>query len=116
MECEYIRDRTLEGHESARKRCESIGGAGVTDDDVPSLALHLRDQDHPRGLRELSAREREIAHLVGRGLTNKEIGKELFVSSKTVEQHLSHVYEKLALTNRRGLRDHVQRGILTQGN
>ncbi|MFJ2167513.1 response regulator transcription factor [Streptomyces griseofuscus] len=67
-------------------------------------------------MRELSAREREIAHLVGRGLTNKEIGKELFVSSKTVEQHLSHDYEKLALTNRRELRDHVQRGILTQGN
>ncbi|MFF4934903.1 AAA family ATPase [Streptomyces griseofuscus] len=67
-------------------------------------------------VRELSAREREIAHLVGRGLTNKEIGKELFVSSKTVEYHLSHVYEKLALTNRRELRDHVQRGILAQGN
>jgi ATP/maltotriose-dependent transcriptional regulator MalT len=63
---------------------------------------------------ELTAREREIAHLIGRGLTNKEIGKELFVSSKTVEYHLSRVYEKLGFTNRRELRDHVQRGILTQ--
>jgi DNA invertase Pin-like site-specific DNA recombinase len=30
MEREYIRDRTLEGHESARKRGKTIGGAGVT--------------------------------------------------------------------------------------
>ncbi|MGV9350950.1 recombinase family protein [Streptomyces spiralis] len=45
MEREYIRDRTLEGHESARKRGKTIGGAGVTDDDMLSMALHLRDQE-----------------------------------------------------------------------
>jgi hypothetical protein len=44
MEREYIRERTLEGHESARKRGKTIGGAGVTDDDMLSMALHLRDQ------------------------------------------------------------------------
>ncbi|MDB1088720.1 recombinase family protein [Streptomyces sp. ACA25] len=44
MEREYIRDRTLEGHESARKRGKTIGGAGVTDDSVLSMALHLREQ------------------------------------------------------------------------
>ncbi|MCO5972442.1 NUDIX hydrolase [Actinoallomurus soli] len=37
MEREYIRDRTLEGHESARKRGKTFGGAGVTDD-MPSVA------------------------------------------------------------------------------
>ncbi|MFD9271506.1 hypothetical protein ACFWB1_35600 [Streptomyces goshikiensis] len=45
MEREYIRDRTLEGHESARKRGKTIGGAGVTDDDMLSMALHLRNQE-----------------------------------------------------------------------
>ncbi|MFF4576283.1 recombinase family protein [Streptomyces sp. NPDC001410] len=44
MEREYIRDRTLEGHESARKRGTTIGGAGVTDESMLSMALHLRDQ------------------------------------------------------------------------
>jgi DNA invertase Pin-like site-specific DNA recombinase len=44
-EREYIRDRTLEGHESARKRGKTIGGAGVTDDDMLSMALRLRDQE-----------------------------------------------------------------------
>lgn len=33
-EREYIRDRTLEGHDSARKRGKAIGGAGVTDESI----------------------------------------------------------------------------------
>ncbi|WP_249402376.1 hypothetical protein [Streptomyces sp. YIM 121038] len=44
MEHEYIRDRTLEGHESARKRGKTIGGAGVTDENMLTVALQLRDQ------------------------------------------------------------------------
>ncbi|MFH8582527.1 recombinase family protein [Streptomyces zaomyceticus] len=54
MEREYIRDRTLEGHESARKRGKSIGGASVTDDDMLAMALHLRDQG--MSLREIAGR------------------------------------------------------------
>ncbi|MFD0381053.1 hypothetical protein [Streptomyces sp. NPDC127112] len=53
MEREYIRDRTLEGHESARKRGKTIGGAGVTDDHMLSMALHLREQE--MGLRDIAA-------------------------------------------------------------
>ncbi|WP_336216249.1 recombinase family protein [Nonomuraea sp. LPB2021202275-12-8] len=45
MEREYIRDRTLEGHESARARGKSIGGAAVTDSAMLSMALHLREQN-----------------------------------------------------------------------
>lgn len=44
MEREYIRDRTLEGHESARTRGKTIGGAGVTDESMLSMALHLREE------------------------------------------------------------------------
>jgi DNA invertase Pin-like site-specific DNA recombinase len=54
MEREYIRDRTLEGHESARTRGKSIGGAAVTDDAMLSMALHLRDQE--LSLRNIAAR------------------------------------------------------------
>ncbi|WP_433258289.1 recombinase family protein [Streptosporangium sp. CA-135522] len=53
MEREYIRDRTLEGHESARRNGKTIGGAAVTDPAMLSMALHLRDQDH--SLREIAA-------------------------------------------------------------
>ncbi|MFF2732486.1 recombinase family protein [Streptomyces sp. NPDC058008] len=53
-EREYIRDRTLEGHESARKRGKTIGGAGVTDEDMLSMALYLRDQE--MSLRDIAKR------------------------------------------------------------
>ncbi|MFB7668915.1 recombinase family protein [Kitasatospora sp. NPDC056138] len=45
MEHEYIRDRTLEGHQSARKHGKTTGGAGVTDEDMMSMALHPRDRE-----------------------------------------------------------------------
>jgi DNA invertase Pin-like site-specific DNA recombinase len=54
MEREYIRDRTLEGHESARARGKTIGGATVTDDAMLGMALHLRDQN--LSLRDIAAR------------------------------------------------------------
>jgi DNA invertase Pin-like site-specific DNA recombinase len=54
MEREYIRDRTLEGHESARTRGKTIGGATVTDDAMLGMALHLRDQN--LSLRDIAAR------------------------------------------------------------
>ena len=54
MEREYIRDRTLEGHESARARGKAIGGAAVTDDAMLAVALHLRGQE--LSLREIAAR------------------------------------------------------------
>jgi DNA invertase Pin-like site-specific DNA recombinase len=54
MEREYIRDRTLEGHESARARGKHIGGAAVTDENMLSMALHLRAQN--LSLRDIAAR------------------------------------------------------------
>lgn len=54
MEREYIRDRTLEGQESARARGKAIGGAAVTDDAMLAAALHLRAQD--KSLREIAGR------------------------------------------------------------
>ena len=56
MEREYIRDRTLEGHESARARGKTIGGAGVTDEAMLAMALHLREQEENLSLRDLAAR------------------------------------------------------------
>ncbi|MFF6981401.1 AAA family ATPase [Streptomyces sp. NPDC008343] len=66
---------------------------------------------HPAAGLPLSAltdRERDISQLIGRGLTNREIAVRLFVSSKTVEYHLSHIYQKFSLTGRRELRNLIQ--------
>jgi two-component system, NarL family, nitrate/nitrite response regulator NarL len=48
----------------------------------------------------LSERENQIAKLVGEGLSNKEIARQLSLSDGTVKVHLHHIYEKLAIHNR----------------
>ena len=49
-----------------------------------------------RSVLALTSRETEVAHLVGKGLSNPEIAAELFISRKAVEYHLSNVYASAA--------------------
>jgi DNA-binding CsgD family transcriptional regulator len=49
---------------------------------------------------QLTAQELQVALAVGRGLTNREVAAELFISPKTVDFHLGHVYRKLGLHSR----------------
>jgi DNA-binding CsgD family transcriptional regulator len=48
----------------------------------------------------LSPREDEVARLVAQGLTNREIGQQLFISERTAQNHVQHVLTKLGFTNR----------------
>jgi DNA-binding CsgD family transcriptional regulator len=54
----------------------------------------------PAGDSPLSPRELEVARLVGQGLTNKQIGQNLYVSERTAENHVQHILTKLGLRNR----------------
>lgn len=51
-------------------------------------------------LEDITHREREVLYWIANGLTNKEISKEMFLSEKTVKNHVSHILKKLDLTDR----------------
>ena len=51
-------------------------------------------------LEVLTEREGQIARLVGEGLSNKEVARQLDVSCGTVKVHLHRIYQKLAIRNR----------------
>jgi DNA-binding CsgD family transcriptional regulator len=57
---------------------------------------------------DLTSRETEVAHLVGKGLSNPEIAAELFISRKAVEYHLGNIYAKCGLHGRQQLRRFVE--------
>jgi DNA-binding NarL/FixJ family response regulator len=60
----------------------------------------------PTELNELSEREREVFRFMARGLSNGEIGQELYISETTVKTHVTHILQKL------NLRDRVQAVVL----
>ncbi|MFD2416580.1 helix-turn-helix transcriptional regulator [Amycolatopsis pigmentata] len=52
----------------------------------------------------LAEREEQVSRLVAHGLTNREIANELYITTKTVEYHLSNVYAKLGVASRQELK------------
>jgi DNA-binding NarL/FixJ family response regulator len=68
---------------------------------APSVAATLVRRA-TTGATTITEREVQVLELLSRGLGNKEIARELFVSEATVKSHLSHVYTKLAVDTRAG--------------
>ncbi|WP_061296859.1 response regulator [Herbidospora cretacea] len=66
----------------------------------PSVATRLVTRMRAPVIESLSPREREVLSLVARGLTNGEIGRELFISETTVKTHLLRVFGKLGVSDR----------------
>jgi len=56
------------------------------------------------GMASMTPAERGVAVLVHQGLSNPEISDRLFISTRTVQAHLSHIFTKLDIASRRELR------------
>lgn len=75
----------------------------------------LRDRAHARQLvSQLSPRELEVALAIARGLKSAEIATLLHISTRTVNTHLEHIYERLQLRTRTALAGLVARSGLPQ--
>jgi predicted ATPase/DNA-binding CsgD family transcriptional regulator len=77
-------------------------GAALTTEEAITYAQRGRgERKRPStGWGSLTPMEHDVVHLVVEGLANKDIGARLFISPRTVQTHLTHVYAKLGLASR----------------
>ena len=67
----------------------------------------------PSTCTDLTARESQIARLAAEGLSNREIGQQLFISHRTVGYHLAKVFSKLGVNNRALIRDSLKAAAMS---
>jgi DNA-binding NarL/FixJ family response regulator len=86
---------------SALQAFDRMGASAEADRAAAFLReLGVRGRTGPRGIGELSQREREVLTLVADGLSNAEIAGRLFISSKTAGHHVSNILTKLGVRSR----------------
>jgi DNA-binding NarL/FixJ family response regulator len=78
---------------------------------LPDVLANVKDE-----YEGLTEREMEILRLVGKGLTNKDIGQQLYISDRTVQAHLSNIFSKLGVNSRtEAVMYAVRRGWISAG-
>lgn len=66
----------------------------------PRVARALLPSATPRVKDTLSVRELQVLQLVAKGLANKQIGRALGISERTVKVHVTHVFRRIGVTDR----------------
>lgn len=77
-----------------------LTGTELSSAAVDALCQAIRSPLPDWPLERLTRAEVDVVELVAAGLSNREIGERLFISRRTVESHLSHVFRKLDISNR----------------
>jgi len=84
-----------------RKR-KQAAPVGFTETLIEMPSSVANDEENIKGLIEkLTIKEREILKMVNHGLSNKEIAEKLFVEVSTVKSHISNIYQKTEIKNRK---------------
>ena len=88
-------------------------GAALTTEDAIAYAQRGRGQRKrpTSGWASLTPTERDVVRLLSEGLANNDIATRLFISPRTVQTHLTHVYTKLGLTSRVQLAQEAARHV-----
>ena len=86
-------------------------GATLSRDEAIAYAQRGRGERNraATGWDSLTPTERDVVRLVTEGLGNREIGARLFISHRTVQTHLTHVYTKLGMASRMQLAQEATR-------
>ncbi len=112
LECPYEKALALsEGDEHAMKEAIEIFnrlGASATSQLIKQKMRESGIKSIPKGPRKttkanpngLTVRQVEVLNLVGKGLSNQEIGNKLYISAKTVDHHISAIFSKLDIHSR----------------
>jgi len=93
---------------------EALLSPTVTRRLIAAFSASVRLSRPVPGLGELTPREREVVRLIGRGLSNEEIGRQLYVSQSTVKTHAGRAMLKLAARDRAQLVVAAYEGGLVQ--
>lgn len=95
-------DRALPLLSPATREGDAAGGAALGGNDIPEgKDTGECDQDGaPTPPECLTGREVEVLTQIGRGLSNAEIARELFVSENTVKTHIAHIFDKMGTRER----------------
>ena len=86
----------------AAVRTVGRGGSLLDDRSTAALLARLRDgkRDDVDPLAELTHQEREVFHLIGEGLTNRQIAQRMFLAEKTIKNYVSRILGKLDMQRR----------------
>jgi DNA-binding NarL/FixJ family response regulator len=93
--------KDAEPREIARAVRAAHAGEALLDPGVAArLVAAIAQPEEARPAQRLTPREREVLAMIGRGMPNKRIARELGVSEKTVKTHVGHLLAKLGVTDR----------------
>jgi predicted ATPase/DNA-binding CsgD family transcriptional regulator len=115
---EQVHDQAITGGREALggKRFEALFAEAGQYPIDQMVAFAVDDADEPAAARaklqpagQLTDREAEIANLAARGMSNPKIAEHLFISRRTVDAHLQHIYAKLGISSRSALATMVRR-------